>query len=137
MAIILPPVRNQTAGAILDPIFRVAKITATLIPQGIQRAKAEQTIKILRVRTLMAGKILTLPVLKKVVIGHLKPPSRDKPPPVLWKMSSFPPFSDAENANDKTTAQFRRGHPAPHISALPPAASSGLQTAPGSDGCAR
>jgi hypothetical protein len=70
MAIILPPVRDQTAGAILDPIFRVAKISATLIPQRIQRAVAEKAIKILRICAFMAREKFTSPILKKIVICH-------------------------------------------------------------------
>jgi hypothetical protein len=73
--VIFPFVGTQTAGTILDPAFRISEIATTLIPQGIQGTVTKQTAEGLRVGTFMAGKILTLFMLKKIVIGHRYAPS--------------------------------------------------------------
>ena len=82
--VILPAMGDPAMGAILDALFCVAEIAAAFVPQGIQRTIAEQTAEGLRVRTGMAGKILALLVLEKVIMWHIIPPSRDKLPAVLW-----------------------------------------------------
>ena len=48
--------RHQTAGAILDPVFRPLEVTAALAAERIQRTVAKQAVEILRVRRFMAGK---------------------------------------------------------------------------------
>ena len=60
-----PPVGEQTIRAILDALFVVAEITAAVFAKRIQRAIAEQAIKIFGALRLMAGEILTLAILKK------------------------------------------------------------------------
>ncbi len=64
---------SQAAGAVLDPLRRVAEIPATPISQGIQGAIAEQAAKGFRIRPLMAGEILAGFMLKEIVIRHIPP----------------------------------------------------------------
>ena len=68
--IIFTAVGNQATGAILDPIFGICKTTAAPIPQRIQRAIAKQATEAFRICIPVTGKILTLLILKKIVIGH-------------------------------------------------------------------
>ena len=68
--VILPFVRAQATGAILDAALHIAKIAAALITQRIQGAITKQTAEGFRVCPLMAGEILTLPVLKEIVVRH-------------------------------------------------------------------
>ena len=75
--VILPAMGAETVGAVLDAVGQVAETAATLIPQGVQGAIAEQAVKILRVCPGMTGEIFTFPILKKIVMAHIKPPSRD------------------------------------------------------------
>jgi len=72
--VILPPVGPQAIGAVLDAAFRIAEIAAALVPQSIQGAVAKQATESFWIRTGMAGKILTFPVLEKVIMGHCVPP---------------------------------------------------------------
>jgi hypothetical protein len=68
--IIFPYVRNYAAGAILDALFYIRKIAATLITQGIQGAVTEQAAEIFRILALVAGKIFTGTVLEEIVVCH-------------------------------------------------------------------
>ena len=56
--------RNQAAGAILNSLFCIGKISSAFISQGIQRTVAEHAIKMAGVRNFMTGKIFTVPVLE-------------------------------------------------------------------------
>ena len=67
--VILPAVGPQAVGAILDPIRRICEAAATVLPQRIQWAVTKQTAEFLRVRSRVAGKVLTIPVLNKIA-GH-------------------------------------------------------------------
>lgn len=49
--------RKLTVGTVLDSLFCIAEIPAASIPQCVQGAVTEQTVKILRICALMAGKI--------------------------------------------------------------------------------
>ena len=69
----------QTIGAILDSTWQITKRAAAFIPQCIERTITEQTIEICRIYALMTGKILTFPILKKLVIGHITPLSKGIP----------------------------------------------------------
>ena len=69
LAVAFAAVRTHTAAAILDPLLRIPKITAAVLPQRIQRTKTEQAVKILRCHCGMAGKIFTFPILHKIT-GH-------------------------------------------------------------------
>jgi len=53
---------KQTSAAIFVSIREIDKFSAAAIPQHIQRAIAEQTIKIFWVGTLMTGEIFTFPI---------------------------------------------------------------------------
>ena len=64
LAVILPTVGKQTAGAVLSAAFGIAESPAALVAQCIERAIAEKAVEILPVRALVAGKKLTVPVLK-------------------------------------------------------------------------
>ena len=67
----------QAIGAILNAVGQIFKGTAALIPQCIKRTIAEQTIEIFRICALMAGEILTFPILEEFIIGHITPLSRE------------------------------------------------------------
>ena len=56
--------------AILDTGVGVLIVSAASIPQTVQRAVAEQAAEDLRIGAFMAGEILTLPMLEKVIIWH-------------------------------------------------------------------
>ena len=60
----------QAIGTILDSAICVGKVTAAVLPQCVQGAIAEQAIEGFRICALMAGKIVTFPILKKIVIRH-------------------------------------------------------------------
>ena len=61
----------ETVGAVLDTRIGVAEAAAALIAQAVQRAIAEQAVKAFLLHALMAGKILTFPILKKLVMLHI------------------------------------------------------------------
>ena len=69
--VILPVVRNQTAAAVFDAIFQIGKVSAALVSQGIKRAIAEKTVKILRVDPLVAGKEFAGSVLAEFIVFHI------------------------------------------------------------------
>lgn len=61
---------TKAAGAILDPCFGIRKTAAAPICKCIQWTVTKQAAKGLRVSSGMAGKILTFPVLKKIIVCH-------------------------------------------------------------------
>ena len=69
-AVIFPAVGPQAGRAVLDPLFCVPEIAPAPISQGIQGAVAEHAAKVLRVSTLVAGKIFTFPILIKIIMAH-------------------------------------------------------------------
>ena len=62
--------RNQAAGAILNSLFCIGKISSAFISQGIEGAIAEQAAEILRVCALVAGEIFAGAVLEEIVVCH-------------------------------------------------------------------
>ena len=66
-------VRTQATGTVLNALLRVCKIAAAVLSQRIQRAVAEQAVKVLRVTALVAREILTLGILKEFIIFHIVP----------------------------------------------------------------
>ena len=78
-SVVFPPVRPQTPGAILDSLVRIPEAAPALLPQSVQWAVAEQAAETLRVRPLVTRKILTFPVLKKIVMAHSSSNPRPKP----------------------------------------------------------
>ena len=56
--------------AILDAGVGVLKFPAASISQTVQRAITEQATECLRIGAFVAGEILTLPMLEKVIIWH-------------------------------------------------------------------
>ena len=69
MVIVLFTMGDQTAGAVLDAIFRITEITAAFVPKGIQRAVAKQAAKILTI-TLVSREVFACFILKKLVVFH-------------------------------------------------------------------
>ena len=69
--VICLPVGFQAARAVLDAVFRVGKAAAAPVAQGIQRAIAKQAAEAFRICALVARKILTFFILKKIVICHI------------------------------------------------------------------
>jgi hypothetical protein len=65
--VILSLVGAKAAGAILDPIGGIRKITAAPFSKGIKRTVAEQTAEAAFILHLVTGEILTLPVLEKII----------------------------------------------------------------------
>ena len=65
--------RTQATGTVLNALLRVRKITAAVLSQRIQRAVAEQAVKVLLVTALVAREILTLGILKEFIIFHIVP----------------------------------------------------------------
>lgn len=63
--IAVPPMGNQTAGAILHAVFRPLAVAAAFAAKRIQRTIAKQAVKILRVCCFMAGKELARRMLYK------------------------------------------------------------------------
>lgn len=68
--VIIPDMGLQAVGAILDAGFCIGEAPSAFVPKAVQRAVAEQAAEGFRICTGMTGKILTFPVLKKIVIGH-------------------------------------------------------------------
>ena len=67
-AVILPAMRQHALRAVLQALFGVAAVAAAASAQRVERAVAEQTIEIVGIVGLVAGEVLTLPVLKKRVM---------------------------------------------------------------------
>ena len=67
---------KQTVAAILYTGLRIGKITTAGTALAIQRAVAKHTVKVLRIRTLVAGEIAAIPVCKicMVVFSHSDAP---------------------------------------------------------------
>ena len=74
-AVILSSMGAQAGGAVLDSILGIPEAAAALIAQAVQGAIAKQAAEAFRVRTGMAGKILTFLFLKKIVICHIISPA--------------------------------------------------------------
>lgn len=70
LGVISPSVGNQAVGAVLNTVFRISKVTAAVLPQGIQGTVTEQAAKICRILSLMAGKVFTIPVLEEIIATH-------------------------------------------------------------------
>ena len=66
--IIAPKMRDRAVRADFFAAFAVLKVSAASFTQRIQRAVAEQTIKIILGHTRMAGEKFTFPILKKCVV---------------------------------------------------------------------
>ena len=62
---------NQTAAAVFDAVFQIGKTAAAFVSQGIKRAIAEQTVKILRVDPLVARKEFACSVLAEFIVFHI------------------------------------------------------------------
>ena len=77
-SIIFPAVGTETVGAVFDTVGQVAETATAFVTQGIQGAIAKQTAKGIWIRPRMTGEIFTFPVLKKIVMSHVTPPSRGK-----------------------------------------------------------
>ena len=60
--------RYQTIGTIFNTVFGIFKTAAALIARKIQRAIAEQTVKILGVVAFVTGEIFTFLVGEKSVV---------------------------------------------------------------------
>ena len=57
--------RQKTGAAILYAIVRIFEVSAAFTAKGVQRAIAEQTVKVFRICSLMAGEILTFFIAEK------------------------------------------------------------------------
>ena len=57
----------QAAGAVFDAIVCIREVAATAVTQGIQGAITEHATKGFRVCTGVAGKVVTVTVLKKII----------------------------------------------------------------------
>lgn len=69
--VVIPPfVGNQAVRAVLNTVFRIGKVAAAVLPQGIQGTVTEQAAKICRILSLMAGKVFTIPVLEEIIATH-------------------------------------------------------------------
>ena len=79
LIVVFFPVGKQAAGAILNAVFRVSKIAAAAIAQGIQRTVAEHTVKAFLICALMAGEIFAGGMLKELIIVHINHLSKSVP----------------------------------------------------------
>lgn len=61
---------KQAAAAILDTVRQDGIISPALPRRKIQGTEAEQAIKILRIRSLMAGKVFALFIAEEIEMGH-------------------------------------------------------------------
>ena len=64
---------DHAPGAVLNSHFGIGEIPSAVLSQGVQRAITEQAAEALLIYPLMAGKVLTFAVLKKIVICHDAP----------------------------------------------------------------
>ena len=62
---------TKTVGAVFDTVCRIREMTAATVCKTVERTVAEQTAECFRVCPLVAGEILTFPVLKKVIMAHV------------------------------------------------------------------
>ena len=62
LPVAIPPVGVYAAGAVLTPVGTVDKISAAFWPEKIEGAVAEKAVEIVLISSLVAGKMLTLPV---------------------------------------------------------------------------
>ena len=58
-------------GTILDALLSISKTAAAFVSQGIKRAIAEQTVKILRVDSFVAWKEFAGSVLAEFIVFHI------------------------------------------------------------------
>ena len=66
--VIFPLMRKQTARTILISILIIGKRAAAPVAEGVQRAIAEQTIKVIRIVRRMTGEIFTIAVAEKGIV---------------------------------------------------------------------
>ena len=66
--IVLFPVGYQAIAAILDAVFKIGKVAAAFVAQGVQGAIAEQAVKVRFPDSFVAGKELTCPVLAEFIV---------------------------------------------------------------------
>ena len=78
-AVVFPAMGANATGAVLDSLVRIPEAAPALLTQSVQWAVAEQAAETLRVRPLVTRKILTFPVLKKIVMAHSSSNPRPKP----------------------------------------------------------
>ena len=71
LGIVLPAMREETVCAVLDPLFRVAKVAAAGASQGIERTVAEQAVEIVRIPGLVTGEVFALSVAVEGIVGML------------------------------------------------------------------
>ena len=74
IGIVLPEMRPQAMGTVLDSLLCITETAAAPIPKAVKRTVAKQTAEAFRIRTGMTGKILTFLMLKKLVVCHLDSP---------------------------------------------------------------
>lgn len=84
IAVILPFVGKHTSRTIFNPAFRITKIPAAPFSQCIKRAITKKAVKIIRVRSLMAGKKFTALMTEIGVLFSV---------PVWFLHKRFRPFS--------------------------------------------
>ena len=60
--------RDHAPGAVFHTLIGVAAVAAAVFSQRVERAIAEQAVEIVGIVRFVAGKELTLPVLKKCVM---------------------------------------------------------------------
>ena len=64
----VPPVRKGAVTADLSALGIIKEAAAAFLPQAIKGAVAEKTVEIRRRNILVTGKILALPMLKKLIV---------------------------------------------------------------------
>ena len=73
---------KHTGRAVLDPLLIVAEVPAAAPAQGVERTVAEEAVEVLRPGGPVAGEILTILILKKLMthgVYLLPPPGRGMP----------------------------------------------------------
>lgn len=60
----------EAGGAVFDTVLGVGEIAAAIFAQGVEGAVAEDAGEGIRVGVLVAGEILALPVLEKIIMCH-------------------------------------------------------------------
>ena len=68
--IILPAMRDQTGATVLYAFFCIGEVTTAAVAKCIKGAETEQTAEFFGIGADMAGEILTLFILKKIVMAH-------------------------------------------------------------------
>ena len=62
---------NQAVAAVFDAIFKICKISAAFVTQGIQGAVTEKAAKVFLIYALVTGEILASRVLTELIVFHL------------------------------------------------------------------